>query len=354
VLWRQNRSMFHSHMPWGRKRLLVGLLASAVAGLVAGWGARTMNSGERFPLEFRQGAIDMGSLPLARTGPVEFRFDFVNRCEDDVEIDSVTAGCGCLNASAEPKVIPPGGHGTIVAYLEPSLGVLDKGVRVRLKGYSRSKTLHLKATFSNGILADETIVDLGHAKQGARLERSIGLHVAPWYKSPIVKIESQRGLVRANLTDVAGSGKRVRIWVPDNATRGMSGGFSDAVSFYGEGPESPQLLLTLGVAGWVESRVEFVPQNAFFGFGGLGSAAMDVDVRGKEHFEVVALRTTDSRIRARLRYVSDTTAVLHVELTSQTPAIVTGHVEIELDGNEIYKLPVAGRFIAGNDRGAER
>ncbi|MDP8222380.1 MAG: DUF1573 domain-containing protein [Candidatus Lernaella stagnicola] len=79
--------------------------------------------------------------------PAEFLLH--NEGDDALVIEELKVTCDCTEVSAEPKVIPPGGEGTIFVVLDTSyrVGELDKEVVVVTNDPARPEiTLHIKGT----------------------------------------------------------------------------------------------------------------------------------------------------------------------------------------------------------------
>jgi hypothetical protein len=322
------------------------VVVASAAVFIGRWVGQRIVAHRPFPLSFKVTVADAGGLPLKDARPVAFMFPFTNTTDRPVKIESVIAGCGCVDVAAEPMVVPPQGRGSITAHLQPALGELSKGVRVRVHGRPDPMLLSLKARFSDGVLPQETTSNIGRARQGTAMERVVGLRIEPWCRSRPKRVKSVRGIVHADLVGMNKWDMGLRLRVPKGRTRGMRGAFEDVIRIYGDETGEGEPLLTLGVAGWVEQTVEFFPPQAFLGICTGGAGGMDVEVRGKEPFRVREIQSSDSRVHARvLRQVSPTSAVLRVGVKGEESAIVATSVEVELSNGDIYKLPVVGRLV---------
>jgi len=300
-----------------------------------------------FPLHFSSDTLDAGAVPLGK--PAHFEFRFANSTNRPVHILQVVSSCGCVNAEADKAEVRPGESGAVRADLSPTVGEVSKALRVLLREHPRPQILKLQARFTNGVIAEESTVDLGTTRQGGLVERVLKLRVEPRVRALPITAISHQGVVRAEPTTLPGGGRGLRLTVPASATRGRMGALQDAVSVYLGEPGSASPPLTLGVSLRVDSSVDLVPAQVSFGFRHTGAVTETVAIRGRQNFRIAGMTSSDGRVVARWTAASDTEASVAIVARSPRPATVSAYVTVVLADGETHLLPVTVRFLGDEE-----
>ncbi len=98
-------------------------------------------------LQFDTKDFDFGEIEEAG-GPVDHRFEFVNKGMEPIQILGVKASCGCTTPNWSKEVIPPGESGFITARYNPMNrpGAFRKSLRVSTSKPEVTATLFIKGS----------------------------------------------------------------------------------------------------------------------------------------------------------------------------------------------------------------
>lgn len=113
---------------------------------------------------FSQTVVDLGDVEEGK-GLINHRFNFVNQSREPIQIENVTASCGCTSPHWTVETIPSGASGYIDVHFDPQNrpGPFDKSLQVNYQGQTLHSDLRIKGFVLSApaSIEEEFPVDLG-------------------------------------------------------------------------------------------------------------------------------------------------------------------------------------------------
>ena len=284
---------------------------------------------------FSETSHDFGTV--ARGAKVEYQFVIENKWEEDVEISSLSASCGCATPKVDRRLLKTWEKATLTTSIDTKsfTGRKDVTITVRFtKPFPAETQVNIHTYIRSDVVFQPGIAQFGEVPVGTAPERKITVNYAGRDDWKITGLESPNPFIQAKATETSRGGGLVNydlfVSLKENAPTGY---FKDQIVLLTNDLNPKSARVPLPVEGNIASALSVRPNPLFFGIVAEGTeTTKQLVISGKAPFIIRSITTAERRLKFDVPPDAKKTHIVPIKFLSGTGAgQVAGKLHIETD-----------------------